>query len=63
MLLRNITSKGRDFVICDFYDIKEADVMVIDDEKLNLEIIDELLKDVGFSNINCFNNQLIVFKK
>jgi len=43
-------------VISDFYDIKEADVMVIDDEKINLEIIEELLIDEGFSNINCFIN-------
>lgn len=43
-------------MICDFHDIKEANVMVIDDEELNLEIIEELLTDEGFSSINCFSD-------
>lgn len=30
--------------------------MVIDDEEINLEIIEELLEDEGFSNINCFSD-------
>ncbi|MCK5828988.1 MAG: response regulator [Methylococcales bacterium] len=43
-------------MICYFHDIKKANIMVIDDEEINLEIIDELLNDEGFSSINCFSD-------
>jgi len=41
-------------MIMDLLDIENANILVIDDEKINLELIEKLLKKNGFSNINLF---------
>jgi len=43
-------------MIADLQDVSSANILVIDDEEINLEIIEELLTDNGFSNISLFSD-------
>jgi len=43
-------------MIADLQNILRANILAIDDEEINLEIIEELLADNGFSNITLFSD-------
>ncbi len=43
-------------MITDLQELECANILIIDDETINLEILNELLQAKGFSNINLFSN-------
>lgn len=49
-------------MILDLQDIKSANILIIDDQSINLEIIEELLSTEGFKNLTLFSEPELAVK-